>query len=115
MVRDIIKDSKLFLEIIVEDTGAGIEYEDQERLYKLFSFIHDENQLNTSDIGLGLIISDLIVSKFNGKVNFISAPNSGSTFTFTFELYDSSFLLDESSNNPSNQLQLNDIRLYDMW
>ena len=35
---------------------------------------------------MGLVISDQIVEKFNGKVTFTSVPGVGSSFTFTFEL-----------------------------
>ena len=45
--------------------------------------------MNTKGIGLGLVISDQIVSKFNGTINFTSVPDEGSTFTFTFVLSDS--------------------------
>jgi signal transduction histidine kinase len=47
--------------------------------------LHDDKTLNEIDVGLGLIISNLIVSRFNGKVNFVSVPKEGSTFTFNFE------------------------------
>jgi signal transduction histidine kinase len=37
-------------------------------------------------IGLGLVICKLIVSKFNGHINFISKYGKGTTFYFTFEI-----------------------------
>ena len=37
-------------------------------------------------IGLGLVISKLIVGKFNGFINFISKYGKGTTFYFTFRL-----------------------------
>ena len=39
-------------------------------------------------IGLGLVISKMIVSKFNGSIDFISKYGKGSTFFFTFEIYE---------------------------
>ena len=36
-------------------------------------------------IGLGLVISRMIVDKFNGKIDFQSTFKKGSTFFFTFE------------------------------
>ena len=60
------------LEIKVKDTGAGIEYEDQERLFKLFGFVQDSNNLNRNGIGLGLVIADNIVSQFGGEITFVS-------------------------------------------
>ena len=44
--------------------------------------------MNTKGIGLGLVISDLIVSKFDGKITFNSDPKKGSTFTFIIKLND---------------------------
>ena len=37
-------------------------------------------------IGLGLVICKLIVTKFNGEINFISEYGKGTTFYFTFEV-----------------------------
>ena len=37
-------------------------------------------------IGLGLVICKLIVSKFNGHINFISKYGKGTTFYFTFQV-----------------------------
>jgi signal transduction histidine kinase len=42
--------------------------------------------MNTNGIGLGLMISKLIVNKFKGTINFLSEPGVGSTFMFTFRL-----------------------------
>ena len=42
--------------------------------------------MNTKGIGLGLVISDKIVSQFDGKILLKSEPKVGSTFTFTFKL-----------------------------
>lgn len=42
-------------------------------------------ELNTNGIGLGLVISKLIVTKFNGYIDFVSKHKKGSTFFYTFE------------------------------
>ena len=77
---------KKFVEISVIDTGIGIEYEDQDKLFKLFGFVQDTQGLNTHGIGLGLVIAEQIVKQFGGKIFFESVPKEGTTFTFTFEL-----------------------------
>jgi len=46
----------------------------------------EKKKINTQGIGLGLVISKLIVKKFNGIIDFISKYKQGSTFFFTFEL-----------------------------
>ena len=71
------------LRISVADTGIGIKHEDQDKLFKLFGSIKDE-KLNTNGIGLGLVISKLIVNKFDGYIDFITKYKHGSTFFFTF-------------------------------
>ena len=42
--------------------------------------------MNQNGIGLGLVISELIVGQFGGAVTFDSEAGKGSTFTFTFKL-----------------------------
>ena len=56
----------LYLQVSVIDTGAGIPYGEQDKLFKLFGFIQDTAQMNTKGIGLGLVISEKIVNAFNG-------------------------------------------------
>lgn len=79
-----IKDSKLIIQ--VRDTGIGISKENQKNLFKLFGKVQDNNQLNTSGIGLGLVISKQIVKQFNGDITVKSKPKVGSTFTISFEI-----------------------------
>ena len=42
------------------DTGVGIARKDQEKLFKLFGFVQDSQNLSKNGIGLGLVISDEI-------------------------------------------------------
>ena len=79
---------KRYLQISVVDTGIGIAKEDHHKLFKLFGFVKDSKQMNTKGIGLGLMISELIVKQFNGWIEFQSEKNEGSTFTFNFKLED---------------------------
>ena len=61
--------------------------------------------MNTQGIGLGLVIADLIVAQFKGKIRFKSKENIGSTFTFNFvleEIYDE----DASCSNSQDELML---------
>lgn len=74
------------LVIKVIDTGIGIDYEDQDKLFKLFGFVQDAKQLNKNGIGLGLVIADNITGQFGGKITFDSVPKQGSTFKFFFKL-----------------------------
>ena len=73
--------------IWVKDSGMGIKKKNQNKLFKLFSSLRDlKKNINTEGIGLGLVISKLIVSKFNGNIDFFSKYRKGSTFFFSFEL-----------------------------
>ena len=48
--------------VSVTDLGLGIEEVNQDKLFKLFGSIKDEEKkINTQGIGLGLVISKLIV------------------------------------------------------
>ena len=70
------------------DNGVGIQKNDQEKLFTIFSSIRDERRkINMNGIGLGLVISKLIVSKFNGVIDLFSKFGKGTTFYFTFEIY----------------------------
>jgi signal transduction histidine kinase len=84
--------------ISVIDTGIGISKCHQDKLFKLFGFLEDDKQLNTNGIGLGLMISKLIVEKFDGNIMFVSEKDVGSKFTFTFKLKN-----EEESDNSSNK------------
>ena len=68
------------------DTGVGIAYSDQDKLFKLFGFVEETESMNKNGIGLGLVIAEQIVHKFHGQIHFDSVPDEGSTFIFTFKL-----------------------------
>jgi len=70
----------------VIDTGVGIPYKDQDKLFKLFGFVKDTAAMNTNGIGLGLVICKNIVEIFDGEIDFDSVPEQGSNFYFTFKL-----------------------------
>ena len=98
-----------FLKVSVIDTGVGIPYEDQDKLFKLFGFIQNTEHGTSKGIGLGLVISDNIVKKFNGQIAFKSVPapelNHGSEFYFTFKLTNSgevSFMIGISGEDKYN-------------
>ena len=58
-----------------------------------------KDKVNTNGIGLGLVISKLIVSKFNGIIDFKSTFGQGSSFYFSFEIEN---INDELENSLSN-------------
>jgi len=71
--------------ISVSDSGLGIKNENKNKLFHLFGSLKDKKRkINMDGIGLGLVISKMIVEKFNGKIDFISKYKKGSTFFFSF-------------------------------
>ena len=86
LVEIVEMDDCKYLSISVIDTGVGIPYKDQDKLFKLFGFLSETQNMNTKGIGLGLVISDQIVTKFDGQITLSSVPKKGSTFTYTFKL-----------------------------
>jgi len=64
----------------------GISEKNQRKLFKLFGFIDESESKNTSGIGLGLMISDKLVTEFGGKFDLNSEEGVGSTFSFTIKL-----------------------------
>ena len=64
----IVEGDESYLKIEVTDNGCGISGENQKKLFKLFGYLEDTQQLNTQGIGLGLYITQLIVTAFEGTV-----------------------------------------------
>ena len=74
------------LRFLVIDKGVGIKNQDKGKIFKLFSSFKDEkNKINVGGIGLGLVISKMIVNKYNGQIDFTSQYKKGTTFYFTYE------------------------------
>jgi CheY-like chemotaxis protein/anti-sigma regulatory factor (Ser/Thr protein kinase) len=65
----------------VKDTGKGIPPEDLPSVFKPF-YQATNNQLVGQGVGLGLHISKEIVDLLGGKIEVVSEPDRGSTFTF---------------------------------
>lgn len=65
------------VEIEVADTGAGIAYEDQGRVFEPFYSTKTEED----GTGLGLAISYGIITHHRGNLSFVSKPFEGTAFT----------------------------------
>ena len=56
-------------------------------MFQLFgSHKYEKEKINTEGIGLGLMISKMIVENFSGIINFISEYKKGSIFYYTFQV-----------------------------
>ncbi len=72
------------LQIIVEDTGAGIRTERQRKVFD--AFWRDDSAANTDGIGLGLSICDELVIQMGGRIWVESTPGRGSRFFISLPL-----------------------------
>ncbi|WOL12446.1 putative histidine kinase 4 isoform X2 [Canna indica] len=77
--------SKVTLVVSVEDTGIGIPTHAQDQVFAPFMQADSSTSRNYGGTGIGLNISKCLVELMGGKINFVSRPQIGSTFTFTVE------------------------------
>jgi signal transduction histidine kinase/DNA-binding response OmpR family regulator len=70
----------------VIDTGIGVSVEQQERLFHPFSQADTSTTRLYGGTGLGLVISQRIVSTMGGELSMQSVPQMGTTFSFELDL-----------------------------
>ena len=64
----------------VEDNGLGVDPENRQRIFEMFSRIHDRSVPGT---GIGLAICQRVVERLGGRIWVESTPGQGSMFYFT--------------------------------
>ncbi len=67
--------------ISVKDTGVGILYDEQERVFERFYRAEVARTLATAGTGLGLAIAKHLVEAHRGRIEVESAVGRGSTFS----------------------------------
>ena len=68
------------LDVAVRDTGPGISFEDQEKIFEEFRQVDNSSTRRQGGTGLGLAISREIMKMHGGHLFVVSAPGQGSTF-----------------------------------
>ncbi|MEO0473583.1 MAG: ATP-binding protein [Bacteroidota bacterium] len=62
----------------IQDNGAGIDQDDQKRIFKLFTRLDQDGK--TKGTGIGLTIAQHMLRKLKGKLQVHSEPDKGSVF-----------------------------------
>ncbi|MFN3480573.1 MAG: sensor histidine kinase [Thermodesulfovibrionales bacterium] len=71
-----------FIEIVVEDTGIGIDEKDIPKLFQAFQQLESPYQKRYEGTGLGLFLIKRLVEMMGGKIWVQSEKGKGSKFTF---------------------------------
>jgi len=70
-----------YVRFAVRDTGQGISAEDHERIFEEFRQLPSSTEAKRPGTGLGLAIARRLAGILGGRVELISTPGEGSTFT----------------------------------
>ena len=103
------ENDQVYLQISVTDNGPGIKPGDETKLFKPFSKLADDGNLNPNGSGLGLNICKLICRNLGGDIKLeLSDEYNGAKFTFWVavkknEEYDADIIL-----TPGREVVLND-------
>ncbi len=79
--RQIIND-ELELSFIVRDSGIGIDADKLSRLFKAFSQVDSSTTRKYGGTGLGLVISEKLISLMHGSITVKSEKGKGTIFNF---------------------------------
>ena len=74
------------VKIVVQDSGVGMTYAQQEKLFQAFTKIKENRQLNKEGVGLGLTISRNIAKALGGNITVQSSVGVGSKFILALPL-----------------------------
>ncbi len=77
---------KVKLRFKVRDTGIGIKQDRQSRIFEAFTQEDVSTTKKYGGTGLGLTISNRLLSLMNSRMDLVSSPGKGSTFFFDLEL-----------------------------
>ncbi|MBF4508250.1 response regulator [Flavobacterium sp. JLP] len=89
-----LAENKNFLTITIEDTGIGIEKENQKLVFEEFAQANENIEKKYGGTGLGLSICKKIISALGGSLELESAFGKGSVFEIQLPL-----LFDTSTNS----------------
>ena len=107
-----------FMEISVTDSGAGIPFDEQEKIFDRFYQIENKEfsrgRYYTSGTGIGLSLVKDLTEIHRGIINLKSQPGSGSSFSLVLPIDPSCYSPDEiDASAESNPSQINILRVPD--
>lgn len=70
----------------VEDTGIGVDEDDQKKIFESFWQVYDESTKKLTGTGLGLTICIRLLKLMNSNLNLVSKKGQGSKFSFDLTL-----------------------------
>ncbi|MET1247374.1 two-component system histidine kinase PnpS [Sporolactobacillus sp. STCC-11] len=79
-----IHERKSEADLVISDTGMGIEQDQIPRIFERFYRVDKARSRDSGGTGLGLAIVKHLVEAHDGKIHVTSVPGKGSTFTITF-------------------------------
>lgn len=71
------------IKLTVQDFGIGIPQSQQPKLFTRFFRVNDDKTNTYPGLGLGLYITNEIIKRHRGAIEFTSEEGKGSTFSFT--------------------------------
>ena len=89
-------DTNDMVEILVSDTGIGIEKEDIDKLFKVETNFSSSGTLDEKGTGLGLILCKDFITLNKGEIWIESIINKGTTFHFTLPKTDENSIDEQS-------------------
>jgi nitrogen-specific signal transduction histidine kinase/CheY-like chemotaxis protein len=81
---EVIEEDKTYADLVVEDTGCGMDEETMKKMYDPFFTSKPAGE----GTGLGLLLVQSIVEKYKGKIDVSSILGEGTQFTIRFLLTD---------------------------
>jgi signal transduction histidine kinase/CheY-like chemotaxis protein len=80
VTMELLENSTLRLTMAVHDSGVGIKFEDQGKLFAEFSRVDAASNQGIEGTGLGLVITKALARTMGGDITFTSEYGAGSTF-----------------------------------